>query len=553
VSDDSQPMKAQRLYVGLAVLAALLATALHFGPALLRADIFEDDAAHHIFWLYRYSDPALFPGDLSVDALRINAPLGYRAVYATAAQLMDVAFAAKLLGVALLLLSFWLTWKVATAIGGADRELRGLLGVASLSAIIAYAPAADLMGVMALQRTFALPLTLLCLWALIAKRYAWVGGAWLAGGLFYPVVLPTLGVAAGCVFLRDMARERRMPEQWVLNGVLGLAAIGLALFGMPKAGDLGPAYTFTQAMTMPEWGPGGRIDLYFGKGSFFNWAWNQNMGLAWSVGSLLAFTSAVVVAWLTGQRRLVPLAAWTMLAVGLAWWLALRLFPDELMFFLYVPNRHARWVVGVFGTVALVAAGYGVLQVVVRRQTPQLRELLSRWFAVAAAVGSCALLLPHALQSERAPVDKDLEQTYAFLASLPKTTLIAAHPDLADYIPLRARRSVLASSETSMPWLKTYFETVKPRVEASLRAAYAPSMEAMDRELAPYGVDVFVTGPDIWQKTGYFQPYDSMVQDLLARGRTHGFALQHPPEERILFRSGEYYVIRTLRNPAGSR
>ena len=59
-----------------------------------------------------------------------------------------------------------------------------------------------------------------------------------------------------------------------------------------------------------------------------------------------------------------------------------------------------------------------------------------------------------------------------------------------------------------MPWLKTYFARVKPRVEASLRAAYATSIEALDQELAPYGVDVFVTGPGVWRKTGYLQPYD---------------------------------------------
>ena len=42
-----------------------------------------------------------------------------------------------------------------------------------------------------------------------------------------------------------------------------------------------------------------------------------------------------------------------------------------------------------------------------------------------------------------------------------------------------------------------------------------------------------------------------MVQGLLTRGRAQGFALEHPPEERILFRSGDYYVIRTMRNGSG--
>ena len=148
-------MTTKRLYVAAALVASFFATALHLGPALSRADIFEDDAAHHVFWLYRYADPALFPGDITVDYLRTSAPVGYRAVYAGAAQLMDVAYASKLLAVALLLSSFWLAWKVASSIAGPDNDLRGLLGVASLIAMLALNPKADLIGVMALQRFFS--------------------------------------------------------------------------------------------------------------------------------------------------------------------------------------------------------------------------------------------------------------------------------------------------------------------------------------------------------------------------------------------------------------
>ena len=115
----------------------------------------------------------------------------------------------------------------------------------------------------------------------------------------------------------------------------------------------------------------------------------------------------------------------------------------------------------------------------------------------------------------------------------------------ADNIPLRTRRSVLTSTETSMPWLAGYYRIEKPRVEASLRAAYAIDASALDSELAPYGVDIFVTGPPVWRETSYHEPYDrELVQGLLKRGRASGFALRDPPADRVLFRSGEYYVLR---------
>jgi hypothetical protein len=111
-------------------------------------------------------------------------------------------------------------------------------------------------------------------------------------------------------------------------------------------------------------------------------------------------------------------------------------------------------------------------------------------------------------------------------------------------VPLRTQRRVLTSTETSMPWLKEYYAIVKPRVEASLRAAYATDVATLDAELAPYGVDVFVTAPSVFADTRYHEPYDSaLVRGLVEQGRAQGFALRTPPADRELFRSGEYYVL----------
>ena len=46
-----------------------------FLPALLRADLHDEDFAHHIWWTYRWIDPALFPNDLArygVDVFVVN-------------------------------------------------------------------------------------------------------------------------------------------------------------------------------------------------------------------------------------------------------------------------------------------------------------------------------------------------------------------------------------------------------------------------------------------------------------------------------------------------
>jgi len=166
------------------------------------------------------------------------------------------------------------------------------------------------------------------------------------------------------------------------------------------------------------------------------------------------------------------------------------------------------------------------------------------WIAVLAPVMVAALLLPNALAVSRRPVDGDLERVYAFLTTLPKDTLVAAHPDLANFVPVRARRSILASTEVSMAWMENYYAQMKPRMVASLRAAYATRMEDVDAELGPYGVDVMLTGPRVWESHRTYSPFRELESELMARGTGVGFVLRVPPPDRVMFRSGDYYVIR---------
>ena len=137
-----------------------------------------------------------------------------------------------------------------------------------------------------------------------------------------------------------------------------------------------------------------------------------------------------------------------------------------------------------------------------------------------------------------------MERAYAYLTTLPRDTLIAAHPDLADFVPLRSKRSVLASTETSLSFMQGYYRRIEPRLQASLRAAYASSWEELDKALAPYGVTVMLTAPIVWSKTDYYEPFNALVTDLRSQGERTGFVLKEPTGARVLFRSGDVYVVR---------
>ena len=261
-------------------ICAVLAVVLWTGPSIIRPDLFDGDATQHVFWLYRYADPTLFPNDISIEyfASPSVAPLGYRALYAVLASSLDAQRVAEIVAAALLMASIALAWQLGAAVVEMARPMAGLIAVVVTIVLVAVN---DLLPPMGFQRTFALPITLLCLWALVARRYEWVGISWLAAALFYPIMIPVLGITAGIVFLRDLQRERRLASMWRWNVVLGAIAIALVLLGSGTPENVGPMVTHAQALRMEEFGPAGRQDL-FGPKSLGSYFWHHRTGLGWS-------------------------------------------------------------------------------------------------------------------------------------------------------------------------------------------------------------------------------------------------------------------------------
>jgi hypothetical protein len=195
--------------------------------------------------------------------------------------------------------------------------------------------------------------------------------------------------------------------------------------------------------------------------------------------------------------------------------------------------------VGVFGIVVVAAAA---LSLVGQRR----RADWTLGISIAAPILCALVLLPTAWRAWSTPVDQDLENAYRYIAGLPVDTLVAAHPDLADFIPLRTRRSVLASTEESQPFVLGFYRKMKPLLEDSLRGAYATRWSDIDNILGARGVSAMLTAPSVWSANDYFEPFRSLVHQLRDEGNKQGFVLKHPTPDRVLFHSGDVYVVRVI-------
>ena len=530
-SRSSEPRQALRWA---AFLCALLAILLWNGPFIWRNDLFANDAAQHIFWLYRYADPELFQGDITARffGLMASAPLGYRTLYALLAPHVDALGAGEWLAAIELALSLLLAWAIGVQVAGKKhRELGGLIAVATAAFLVGQG--SDVATPLALQRSFAMPITFLFLWSLLAGRFAFVGVSWLLAALFYPVIIVVLGLAGAAFFIAEIVRERRLPRAALWNIAAGLAALLIVIVSSRLPTDIGPAIKGAEALSMPEFGEHGRVRLYFGSLTE-DWLRSQLMGLGWSARVLLGALLACAVTIVAGRGARIPRAAWILLACGVVVWLA----AHFVLFELYLPNRHSRWALAAFATVAVSCAAAALAG-------------RFRWqpgtLAVSAIVLSFAVilwaLLPQAMAHVRRPVDRDMENVYRYLAMTSRQTVIVAHPNVADFIPLRARRSVVASTETALPFMRGYYRRIVPRLEDSLRVAYASDWRSLDAIARRYGATIAVTTPAVWREPHYYEPYDSLVQSLRAAARGH-FVLEHPESDRVLYRSGDVYVVR---------
>jgi hypothetical protein len=525
----------------LLVAVVVVAAAGPLARSLLATDHFEGDWCQHVAWTAKYEDPHLFPNDPHVQFF--GGPpfstLGVRALYAAAVPLLGPETTARTLGALLIAVSTLLAYVLGSRLGG---RLGGVL----LVVVLALHSRGFAHVVWAIPRSFALPLHLLTAWAIVTRRRGALGLSFVLAALLYPPALPP---AIGAAILVGLAswRRRRSPIP-VAARRLAIPAIGVALavgvlvwaYGRADS-TFGPRVDRATAHAMSEFGPDGRAE-FFATSFVRFWFTGPASGVGAGVGEAVATILGCVGLMLLRPRRTQAIGIGFLVA-GLVSFLS----AHATLFALHLPNRYV-------STIWPVAQAAWAAVLIPRGL---------RWLGHRVPIGgmvraSAAALLVIALASTTSrvvhalaqPIDSDRRAVHEFLATLPKDALVAAHPMDADPIPLRARRSVLASHESAQPYWLGYYGPEKERLDDSLRACYATSFADLDAFAARHHVSVFVVNAaryDDAARGRLQEPFGTLEATLVAAVRPAGFALSIPPADRVLFRRGPYAVVRVGR------
>ena len=480
------PLASKRSHLWL--LATLAVALIYYWPvvqaAFSAADVVQDDARQHVFWMQRYLDPALFPNDLIADYFQAVAPPGYRALYWFAAQLgLSPLLLHKLLPLPLLLLSaglcFVLTQRLShRPMAAAIAALLLTQGLSLTDAIVSATP-----------KAFLYPLLLGFLYCL-ACGWRW-GTAVLVAlqGLFYPQLV----LIAVVVLALRLVDWRRFPQwglaprgHWVTAFVGMAAAVAVLLPYALQSHGYGPTLTLTAARSLPEMAmPGSRAQFFVADPATYWLEGRSGLRLATAL-TPVTNSLGLLLPFLVHRQRRRPSGLGLLLQVAFAS-LIMFAIAHLLLFRLHLPSRYTQHSLRVVFSIAAAIA-------IVTLVPSGWRWAKRRWqrglvLAFSAVLAAVVLLYP---LTTGGPVTAyqvgQAAPLYHFLRQQPAETLVASLSPEANNLPSFTGRSILVGEEYLIPYHTGYYRQMRDRARRLIEAQYSPDPQLLQQFIRDYGV-----------------------------------------------------------------
>ena len=512
------------------------------------------DTRQHVYWMRRFEDPTLFPGDPHTDYLQGVAPLVYAAIYRVLAFAgMDPLVASKLLPILLAMATAFFCFRLAMR----------------LFPVPAAAFAASLMLSQyawmhpdlptGTPRAFLYPGLLAFLDGLFGRHRGLLVGATAFTATTYPQYA-VLELAVLAIWPWRMAWPPRLAvarsELVAIGAAAAAGGLALAWYALQTA-PYGPVAAGAEALAMPEFQPHGFRNFFY-EDPYAYWVRSGASGIA-PYGYWLGFPPLMAAALLLplvwrararlGAASLVSADVWGLGKVLLG---ALALFglAHATLFRLYYPARyvaHPPAVVAALAAAIVLAVAGATL---VRRGARSARD---GWLALGALGATAAVLVGTSFVLPDLPSRSTLRAgpmpaLYAYLGTRPKDALVASLALVMRDVPMFARRKVLLATTTN-PYHLGYYRPVREAAIALIAAQYAETAPEVGAFLRRYEVDVLVLErgafepayleANIWLRQ--FREEAAGIRARMRRGAT--FALQDPEPGWIVYEDEAVVVL----------
>ncbi len=538
-------------WFGFALLYTSGCVALALHQAFATKYVLADDVRQHVFWMFRFVDPRLFPNDPIADYFQSIAPPGFTALYRGFAALgVDPLLASKLIPAVLGLSAAGYLFGVALSVlrSPATAALATILFCQGLWL------SSDLCS--ATPRAFFYPLFAAFLYYHVKGRRVPVLATILLQGLFFP---PAALISLGVIFLSFGRCERAwssLVKQYRAY-LFCAAALGITLLTLlpywHATEKFGPLVTYAAARHMPEFGPAGRIPFFYS--GFWNYWLYGTAGLHiqsrpfWLFAAFLWPILRCFPRYFPFLNR-TPAGARLLLQIaGSA--LLLFIVSHALLFRLYLPSRYTEHTARVLFALAAAGAIMAIVDSLLRwsEQRAQRSRCGTAFGALAFAMVLPLSVICFPLFLSKFPnagyitgTEPDL---YRFFASQPPTIHIASLADEADKLPVFSRRSIVIAVETAIPLHLGYYMPLRQRGLEFARAQYSSDLNVIQQCLRHEHIDFCLLDqgaftPDYVHNNRLLRQLGEIVPTSPAGAKP---LMQHPPPQCIVFANAHFMVL----------
>ncbi|MCT7987791.1 hypothetical protein [Laspinema olomoucense] len=503
--------------------------AIYGGMALQKAFngeyIVQDDARQHVFWMQRFVNPDLFPGDYIADYFQSVAPAGYTAVYRGMALLgLEPLLFSKLLPIALALITTIYCF-------GLTLQLFPLPLAAFISSLLLNQSLWMKFDVVsASPRAFLYPLFVGFLYYLSRNQLVGSCVAIALLGLFYPQyvfigsVLFLLRLIAWQSWRISLSRDWR---DYLFSGIGLAVAFAVMLPYALKTNEYGPVLTAADAVTSPELWPGGRNSFYH-KNPFYFWLIGERSGILPPLLPPLIWVG-IFLPWVCRYPSRFPLVS--QLSPGLQL-LKNLILASLLMFFaahsllfrLHLPSRyidHSFRIVLAVATGILLAILIDWALEVLTPFSGQGQQVIAAGMTLLFTVG--LIFYPNYTPSfprtnYRPGPFPDL---YQFFQQQPQDSLIASLSGEANNLPTFSHRSILVGREYAIPYHQGYYREFSQRMRDVIRAQYSGDKTVVQGVIEQYGIDFWLIEqsafePGYFARNRWLQQYQPQADEAIA-------------------------------------